>query len=126
LRSRPDEIRVLGLEPIAAWSALVEAALSLRDDAFEAELAGLLKYHRTLGGQSFAEQDPVDAVDELHQRLSSRFERTQAQIDALNTQKVEGDERGLRPAALGQERMEVAAPVVAEYDRFAGSAPCLR
>jgi hypothetical protein len=62
----------------------------------------------------------------LHQRLSSRFERTQAQIDALNTQKVEGDERGLRPAALGQERMEVAAPVVAEYDRFAGSAPCLR
>ena len=32
-RSRPDEIRVLGLEPVAALPAPIEAALPLRHDA---------------------------------------------------------------------------------------------
>jgi hypothetical protein len=35
--------------------------------------------------ERFAEQDPVDAGDEPHQGLPPRFERTQAQIDALDT-----------------------------------------
>ena len=34
-------------------------------------------------------------------------------------QKVEGDQRGLRSAALGQERMEVAPPIVLERHRLA-------
>jgi hypothetical protein len=49
----------------------------------------------------FAEQDAVDADDELEQRASSLFNGTPAQIIAVETQKVEGDQRGLRSAALG-------------------------
>ena len=39
--SRPDEIRIHGLEPIAARAALIETALSLRHNAFEPKLTGL-------------------------------------------------------------------------------------
>jgi hypothetical protein len=35
---------------------------------------------------------------------------------------VEGHERGLRPAALGQERHEVSAPVVPQRCRLEGGA----
>jgi aldose 1-epimerase len=34
MKSRPDKIRVLGLQPIAASAAAIEAALPLRHDAF--------------------------------------------------------------------------------------------
>jgi hypothetical protein len=40
-RSGPNEIRVLGLQPIAAGPALLEAARPLRHDPLKAHLAGL-------------------------------------------------------------------------------------
>ena len=49
--SRPDEIRVLGLQPVPARPALIEAARPLRHDAFEAELARLGEHDRALGGE---------------------------------------------------------------------------
>ena len=52
-RSRPDEIRVLGLQPVPARPALIEAALSFRHDALKAELAGLGEHNRALGGVRF-------------------------------------------------------------------------
>jgi hypothetical protein len=48
MRSRPDEIRVHGLQPVVAFPALVEAALSLRYDAFDAKLARLGEHARAL------------------------------------------------------------------------------
>ena len=48
-------------------------------------------------------------------RLPPRLLRAQAQIIAIDTQKVEGHERGLRPGGLGQERHEVAPPVLAQH-----------
>jgi hypothetical protein len=45
------------------------------------------------------------------ERLPPRLDRTQAQIVAVETQKVEGHERGLRSTALGHERSEVAPAV---------------
>jgi hypothetical protein len=39
--SRPDEIRVLSFQPVAAFTALVEAARPLRHDPFKAELTRL-------------------------------------------------------------------------------------
>jgi hypothetical protein len=54
-----------------------------------------------------------------HQRLTPLLQRTQAQVVAVEAQKVEGHERGLDAAALGQERVEVAASVVLEDDRLA-------
>jgi hypothetical protein len=48
--SRPNEIRVLGLQPVTASAAAIEAALSLRHDAFEAELAGFGEHDCALGG----------------------------------------------------------------------------
>ena len=42
----------------------------------------------------------------------SRLNRMQAQVIAIETQKVEGRERGLRPAAVGQERSEFASAKV--------------
>jgi hypothetical protein len=47
-----------------------------------------------------------------------RFERTQGQIVAVETQKIEGQQRGHEPAVLGQERVEVASTVITEDDRF--------
>src|SRR6516165_5872336 len=44
--SRPDEIRVLGLQPVAAFPAVIEAARPLRHDAFEAEFARLGEHER--------------------------------------------------------------------------------
>jgi hypothetical protein len=40
-RSRPDEIGVLGLQPVAAFAALVEGARPLRHHDLKAKLAGL-------------------------------------------------------------------------------------
>jgi hypothetical protein len=53
------------------------------------------KPNRALGGQRFAEQDSIDAGDEPHEPLSPRLNRAQAQIVAIESQKVEGYERGL-------------------------------
>jgi hypothetical protein len=57
--------------------------------------------------------------DEPQERLSPRLNRPQAHVLAVTAQKIERQQRGLRSAALGQERMEVAAPVVLEDDRLA-------
>jgi hypothetical protein len=57
----PDEIGVLGLEPIAARLALVEAALPFRHDALKAKFAGLSENDRTLGDERFAEQNSIHA-----------------------------------------------------------------
>jgi hypothetical protein len=65
------------------------------------------------------EQNSADAGGQLLERLASRLERPQALIVAIEAQKIEGDERGLRAAALGHERAEVAPPVVSQHDRFA-------
>jgi hypothetical protein len=51
--SRPDEIRVLRLQPIAAWAALIEAARPLRHDPFEAEVAGVGEHDGALGRERF-------------------------------------------------------------------------
>ena len=67
-RSRPDEIRVLGFQPIAAPPAAIEAALALRHDAFQVELARLGEHDRALGGERFAEQNPINAGDEPPER----------------------------------------------------------
>ena len=53
------------------------------------------------------------------ERLAPRFKRALAQIVAIAAQNVEGDKRGLRSAALGQERMEVAPSVHAKHHRRA-------
>jgi len=54
----------------------------------------------------------IGAGDDPHQRLPPRLDGTQAQIVPIKAQKVEGHERGLRSAALGHERAEVAPPVL--------------
>lgn len=112
------KFRVLGLEPIAAFPALVKAAQSLRHDALKAEFTGFGEHNLALGGERFIDQDSADAADEPHQRLAPRLDRTQTQIDAFEPQQVERHKRGLHPAALGHERPEVAPPVGAEYDCF--------
>jgi hypothetical protein len=50
--SPPDEIRVLGLEPIAASPALIEAAPALRHDPLKAKFAGLGEHERAFGRES--------------------------------------------------------------------------
>ena len=85
--SRPDEIRVLGLQPIAASAAAIEATLSLRHDAFEAKLAGFGEHDRALGGERFAEQNPIDAGDQLLERFASRLERLRRRSRLLDHQK---------------------------------------
>ena len=90
MRLRPDKIRVLPLQPVAAFPAPIEAALSLRHDALKAELAGLGEHDRAFGGERLAEQDAFDAGDEQQERASPPLERTQAHILAFETQKVEG------------------------------------
>jgi hypothetical protein len=91
--SWPDlalESWVLRLQPVAAFPAPIEAALSLRHDALKAELAGLGEHDRAFGGERLAEQDAFDAGDEQQERASPPLERTQAHILAFETQKVEG------------------------------------
>jgi hypothetical protein len=86
-----------------------------------ATFARLCEHHRALFRERLAEQDSVAAPlgDEPRERLPPLLQWTLAQIVPAETQKVEGHERGLRPAALGQERAEVAAPVVHEDDGLA-------
>ena len=76
MRLRPDKIRVLRLQPVAAFPAPIEAALSLRHDALKAELAGLGEHDRAFGGERLAEQDAFDAGDEQQERASPPLERT--------------------------------------------------
>jgi len=52
------------------------------------------------------------------ERLPPILKRTRSHVLAIETHEVEGDEQGLSPAALGQERVEIAPPVAA-YDRLA-------
>ena len=47
-----------------ASAAAIEAAPSLRHDAFEAELAGFCEHDCAVGGERFVKQDPADAGDE--------------------------------------------------------------
>jgi hypothetical protein len=61
-------------------------------------------------------KDAVEAGDEPHERFPTRLDRTQAQILAFVAQKVERHERGLRSAAIGHERAEVAQPRTARFD----------
>jgi hypothetical protein len=63
MRSRPDEIRFLGLQPAAASSDPIEAARALRHDALMAKLADAQGNNRALGGERFAEQNSADALD---------------------------------------------------------------
>jgi hypothetical protein len=72
-----------------------------------------------LGGARFAEQDPVGASDEPHERFPPRLDRTQTELLAIEAQEVEGHKRGLRAAPLGHERDEVAAPVNSQRHRLA-------
>ena len=72
MKSRPDEIRVLGLQPIAAPPAPIEAALAFRHDAFEAEFAGFGEHDRALGGERFAEQNDADVGNEPLEHLAPR------------------------------------------------------
>ena len=55
-----------------------------------------------LGGQRFAEQDSADAVDEPHERVPPRLDRTQALIVAFQAQYV---------APLAQRRPEDVDPM---------------
>jgi hypothetical protein len=92
--SRPDEIRILRLQPTAAPPALVEAAGSLRHDPLQAKLAGFGVYYRAIFDERFAEQDCVAASlsDETHERFPPPLQPALPQIVAAKTQKVEGDE----------------------------------
>jgi hypothetical protein len=64
-------------------------------------------------------QDSFDASHETHERLPPRLKRPQAQVLPIETQKIEGHERGLSPAPLGEQRYEVAPLVPAQHHRFA-------
>jgi hypothetical protein len=112
MRSCPDEIWVLGFEPVAAPPAPMEAARPLRHDPFEAKFAGLGEHDRAFFGERLVEQDSVGAPpgDQPSERLSPLLKRALPQIVAAETQKVEGHQRGLLPAVFGEERMEVAPP----------------
>ena len=61
--SRPGEIRVLGLEPVAAPSALMEAAFPFRHNAFEAKLARLGEHTLAPGGERILNKSSGDACD---------------------------------------------------------------
>jgi hypothetical protein len=91
----------LAFQPVPASRAATEAALSLRHDAFEAELAGFGEHHCALGGERFAEQNSINAGDEPLERFAPHLERPQTLIVAIEAHKIEGDQRSLRAAALG-------------------------
>jgi hypothetical protein len=78
--SRPDEIRVLRLEPVAARPALIEAGRLLRHDALKTQFAGLGDHDRALGDQRFAEQDSAGASDEPLERLPTLFDRASPKV----------------------------------------------
>ena len=59
------------------------------------------------------------ACDEPQERAAPLPDGTQAQIVPIEARKLEGHERGSRAAALGQERPEVAAPILTQRHRFA-------
>jgi hypothetical protein len=100
-RSSPDKIRVLGLQPVPASAVAIEAPCPLRHDTFEGQFARLLEHDGALGGESFAEQDPVPNVrHEPLERLAPRLERPQAQVVAIDAQKIEGDGVASAPPRL--------------------------
>ncbi|HEY1863156.1 MAG TPA: hypothetical protein VGG77_05570 [Roseiarcus sp.] len=79
----------------------------------------MAKYDRALGSEHLAEQNSTRAIDEPLERLPPRLQWPQALIVSLEAHKIEGHERDLRAAALGQEGAEVAAPVLPQHDRLA-------
>ena len=70
-----------------------------------------------ISGQSVGAR--FDLTTRSFERLPPRLDRKQAQIAAVETQRVEGHERGLRSAALGHERSEVAPAVLSQRHRLA-------
>ena len=70
--SRPSEIWVHGLQPVAAFPAPIAAAALLRHDALEAQFAGLGEHDRALGDERFAEQDALGARNPRCERLALR------------------------------------------------------
>jgi hypothetical protein len=95
------------------------AGRPLRHDPLKAKLACLLEHDRALGTERLAEHDSFGACDEPRERLAPRLDGPLAQVVAVETQKIEGSQRGHEPALGGQERVEVAPPVGSQRHRFA-------
>jgi hypothetical protein len=112
--SRPDELRVLALEPRPASSAVIAAARPLRHDALKVELACLPEHDRALGCEPLAEHASFDAGHKPHERLAPRLDGPLAHVVTVEPQKVEGNQRSLGPAVACHERMEVASTVLSD------------
>ena len=87
----------------------------LRHDAFDAELAPLGE-HRPLWLKSSLNTMPSTPLTSRSGAPRRASIGREAQIVAVETQKVEGHGRGPRSAALGQERPEVVPPWTARFD----------
>jgi hypothetical protein len=97
MESHPDEIRVLGLQPITASAVPIEAALPLRHYAFEAQLARLGEHHRALGGERFAEQNSAGAAGEPLKSLAPLLDRPLAQIIPIRRRRSKATSEACAP-----------------------------
>jgi hypothetical protein len=75
-------------------AAPVHAADALRDDHFKPHFARLGEDERTLGGDPFAEQDGVGALDEALELGAAFLDRLLADILFVELEKIKGDIRG--------------------------------
>ena len=77
------------------------------------------EHDRALGRDRLAEQDAVDAANELRKPVAPLLERAQADDPRRRGQEVEGDEAACAPPALVRSAAKSLWPSGTEHDRLA-------
>ena len=87
------------LHPVVAAARRIGAVAHLRDDAFQAELAGVREHLAALDLEAFAELD-VGAIDDLLELGFALDQRQLPQIAAIQIEQIERDQHDLGRLAL--------------------------
>ena len=124
-------IRVLHFKPVGRAPRAIRRVLPLRDDAFEAKLAGVGEDGRAVALDMLVEPDAGTGLGhDRRERGLADFERIAPQVVAVQLDEVEGVEKDAPISALVTDEIERGDTVVIAGDSFtvddAGAPACLR
>ena len=113
MTAHPWRLRVFDLDPASSAAGNVTQAESLRDDALAPEHTSLPVDDHTIGLAVGVKHDPsTRPAQHLRQRTLARFDRSVAQVLAVELKQVEGAQQGSRLSVrLRRSRSNTASPL---------------
>jgi hypothetical protein len=112
-------VRVLHFEPVGRATGVVGRILSLRDNAFEAKLAGVAKHGLAVAFHVLIEPNARCGLDQRHFQLGfAPHQRISPQVVAIQFNKVEGVEKDAFIVAAIANDIERSYAVVIASNRL--------